>query len=52
MFSKIGFNDEMNQALVYMAHICGNECGVGNIYFLVQNGDTWEIEGTLWVWSS
>jgi hypothetical protein len=28
MLSKVGFNKEMDQALVYMAHRCGTECGV------------------------
>ncbi len=52
MLSKVGFNKEMDQALVYMAHRCGTECGVGIIYFLVREGDTWQVESTINVWYS
>jgi len=50
--SKIGFNEKLDQALVYMAYYCGNECGSANIYFLVREGDTWTVEGLVNVWMS
>ena len=50
--SKIGFDKELNQALVYMAYYCGSECGTANIYFLVRKGDTWKVESTIKVWDS
>jgi hypothetical protein len=52
MLSKVGFNQDMDQALVYMAHRCGTECGVGVIYFLVREGDTWQVESTIDAWYS
>ena len=51
-FSKIGFNKELDQALVYMAFYCGQECGTANIYFLVRKGDIWEIKNFINVWMS
>lgn len=50
--SKIGFNKKFDQALVYMAYFCGNECGSANIYFLVREGDTWTVKGSVNVWMS
>jgi len=50
--SKIGFNKKLDQALVYMAYRCGNECGSANIYFLVRKGDIWKVEGSVNVWMS
>lgn len=47
MLSRVGFNLDMGQALVYMAHRCGTECGVGVIYFLVREGNTWQVESTI-----
>src|SRR5688572_24509571 len=50
--SKIGFNKKLDQALVYMSNYCGNECGVGDIYFLIRKGDTWKIENVIGIWVS
>lgn len=50
--SKIGFNKELDQALVFMSYYCGNKCGLGNIYFLVRKEGTWKIENTIGVWIS
>lgn len=51
-FSRIGFNKKLDQALVFMSYSCGNECGAGDIYFLVRKGDTWEVENVIEVWVS
>jgi len=45
--SKIGFNKEFDQALVYMAYYCGNECGLDSIYFMVRKGEIWRVEITI-----
>lgn len=52
IFSRIGFNSEMNQALVYTAQYCGFTCGLGNLIFLVKEGDTWRIEKDVNLWVS
>jgi hypothetical protein len=51
-FSKIGFNQGRDQALVYMEHYCGGECAIGNLYFLVLNKDVWEVKSVLVSWIS
>ncbi|MBN8656417.1 MAG: hypothetical protein J0M11_11815 [Anaerolineae bacterium] len=48
--SKIGFNNKLDQALVYMAYYCGDECGLAKIYFLVRKGDLWDVKGSLDLW--
>lgn len=48
--SKIGFNSKLDQALVYMAYYCGDECGLAKIYFLVRKGDLWNVKGSLDLW--
>ena len=51
-FSRVGFNNKGNQALVYMAHSCGGECGKGNLYFLTFDGSKWKIDGISIIWVS
>jgi hypothetical protein len=51
-FSRIGFNSELNQALVYMGYRCGFECGSGEIYFLVRDENKWVVAGSCEVWVS
>jgi hypothetical protein len=42
-FSQVGFNSEMNQALVYFEHWCQSLCGSG-IYVLLDKGkDGWKV---------
>jgi hypothetical protein len=43
-FSKVGFNPEMNQALVYVSWFCGRRCGSGGHILLTRQNDTWTIE--------
>jgi len=50
--SKVGFNRDMNQALVYLASSCGDTCGLGSLVFLVEEGNTWKIKGTTAAWVS
>jgi hypothetical protein len=50
--SRVGFNRDLNQALVYLASACGETCGLGSLVFLVKEGGTWRIKGTTSVWIS
>ncbi len=52
MFSRVGFNQGQDQALVYMAHRCGSECGIGAIYFLVRKEGVWHVENEINAWVS
>jgi hypothetical protein len=41
--SRIGFNPEHSQALVYSAHSCGSDCSSGDVWFLTRAGEDWTI---------
>lgn len=43
-FSKIGFNREMTQALVYTRHSCGSLCGETSFVWLRKKNNTWIVE--------
>ncbi len=51
-FSKIGFNKEGTQALVFMGYSCGGECGIGNIYLFNFNGTEWQMKRYEQMWIS
>lgn len=50
--SKVGFNRDMNQAIVYFSSVCGETCGAGSLVFLVKEGAVWRIKGTAFNWVS
>jgi hypothetical protein len=50
--SKVGFNREMNQALVYRAFACGDTCGHGSYVLLVKDGGVWRIKTQAGIWIS
>jgi hypothetical protein len=53
MLSKVGFNREMSQALVYRAFACGDTCGFGSFVFLVKEcGGRWRIRSVSEQWVS
>jgi hypothetical protein len=50
-FSNVGFNQQYNQALVYVAHSCGGLCGEGDFVLLRKVNGKWEIlnEQNMWI---
>jgi hypothetical protein len=42
-FSRIGYNPEHTQALVYAAHSCGSVCTSGDVWLLARHGDNWSV---------
>jgi hypothetical protein len=50
--SKVGFNPELTQALVYRAFSCGDTCGYGSYVLLVKEDGEWRIVGQAWQWVS
>jgi hypothetical protein len=42
-FSRIGYNPEHTQAVVYAAHNCGNVCGSGDVWLLTRAGEKWSV---------
>jgi hypothetical protein len=52
-FSRVGFNDDKTQALVYQAYSCGGLCGGGGYVLLVKVNGVWANKGTVGpVWVS
>jgi hypothetical protein len=45
--SRIGFNPEHTQALVYVTHWCGDGCMSGDVWFLTRTGENWTVTETL-----
>lgn len=45
--SRIGFNPEHTQALVYVTHWCGDGCMSGDVWFLTRTGENWIVAETL-----
>jgi hypothetical protein len=52
LMSKVGFNGEMNQALVYRAFACGSTCGYGSYVLLVKEAGVWKIRAEAGTWIS
>lgn len=50
--SRVGFNSEMSQALIYVKHGCGSTCGTGDYVLLVKRAGAWRIEKTAPLWVS
>ena len=50
-FSNVGFNNQHDQALVYVTQACGGLCGGGGYVLLKKINGKWEIqnEQTLWI---
>ena len=42
-FSRVGFNREMNEALVYFEHWCGGLCGSGIYLQLKKEDEGWRV---------
>jgi hypothetical protein len=51
--SKVGFDREGKQALVYVAYVYGEDAGRGTILFLQKTGQQWKVQEKLanWVWT-
>jgi hypothetical protein len=46
-FSRVGFNADKTQALVYQAHSCGGLCGGGTYRLLIKTNGVWTIKGSV-----
>ena len=51
-FSRVGFNDTVDQAIVYVASIPGPMMGSGNYYLLEKKGGQWSIREQVLAWVS
>ena len=50
--SRVGFNSDKSQALVYVEHGCGIVCGSGNYILLRKGVAGWEVVGKHQPWIS
>lgn len=50
--SRVGFNAEMTQALVYVGNQSHWLAGAGFYYLLAKEGGTWKVVGQVMVWIS
>ena len=50
--SRIGYNHERDQAVVYSGMSCGELCGQGEFTWLVKHNGVWEVESSNVVWIS
>jgi hypothetical protein len=44
--SRVGFNRDKTQALVYVQHVAGPEMGIGHYVFLDKTDGKWVIAGS------
>ena len=52
MFSRVGFSDNGDQAMVSMGVRCGDLCGAGGLYLLVKEEGVWKFERATMEWIS
>jgi hypothetical protein len=50
--SRIGFNHERDQAVVYSGVSCGQLCGQGEFTWLLKRNGVWDVEASNVVWIS
>lgn len=51
-FSRVGFNPDINQALVYVENGCGGLCGTGHYVLLSKNEGVWKVVNRHMSWIS
>ncbi len=49
-FSKIGFNKNFDQAIVYRQYDCGGECSGNDLYILIRKDNLWSTKIILGGW--
>ena len=50
--SRVGFNSDKDQALVYTANSCGNLCGKGYYVLLMKSDKGWKVQKEIFLWVS
>lgn len=52
IFSRVGFNQSLDQAVVYVGHVAGPLMGAGYYYLLEKENGEWIIKEQIMVWIS
>ncbi|HXG68644.1 MAG TPA: hypothetical protein VNO70_26345 [Blastocatellia bacterium] len=50
--SRVGYDSEKGQAMVYVAHGCGGLCGSGGYVLMTKEGNAWSIKNEMPLWVS
>ena len=51
-FSRVGFNRQGSQALVFVTNWCRSLCGEGNFYLLEKENEEWKVVENRMIWIS
>lgn len=52
MFSRVGFNQALDQALVYVADVAGPLAGSGSYFLMEKKEGQWSVKQSIMVWIS
>jgi hypothetical protein len=52
IFSRVGFNDTLDQAVIYVGSISGSMMGEGFYYLMKKQNGEWKIKEQMMVWIS
>lgn len=50
--SRVGFNNENREAVVYLGHHCGGRCGTGDFVLLRKETGKWVVKNRVMLWIS
>ncbi len=50
--SNVGFNDQVDRALLYTSYVCDEKSGGGKIVYLTRQGGKWAVQGKVTLWGS
>ncbi|MEM9676011.1 MAG: hypothetical protein AAF992_25700 [Bacteroidota bacterium] len=48
--SDLAFNKQRNRVVIYVAFLCGGECGYGQLYFFSKENQNWKVVGARGFW--
>lgn len=51
-FSRPGYNQANDEALLYVSHSCGWLCGTGHLYLLSKQNGHWVVKNRVMLWIS
>ena len=51
-FSRPGYNEARNEAVLYVGHSCGDLCGTGHLFFVAKENGQWRVKNRLMLWIS
>lgn len=52
IFSHVGFNNSLDQAVIYVGQVAGPLMGTGNYYLMEKQDGEWKIKEQIMVWIS